>query len=94
MTPDQALVLVRDALLTVVLLAAPLLCAGITVGLLAGVFQAVTSIQDSTLGASLKLFAIAATATALAPWLLRVAYRYTLHTLQQIAHLAPGVAGP
>ena len=60
----------RQALLTVLIIAGPLLMAGLIVGLAVGVFQAVTQIHEMTLTFIPKILAITGTLLALLPWML------------------------
>jgi flagellar biosynthesis protein FliQ len=58
-TPDAVLSLSRDAALTTLVVAGPLLGAGLAVGLLVSVLQAVTQLQDPTLTFLPKIVAVA-----------------------------------
>jgi flagellar biosynthetic protein FliQ len=58
MTPDMAMALGRDAALQMLVIAGPILGAGLLVGLVVSVFQAVTQIQETTLSFIPKLAAI------------------------------------
>ncbi|MFT6274564.1 MAG: flagellar biosynthetic protein FliQ, partial [Halioglobus sp.] len=49
MTPDTVMDVGRDAMYLTMMLAAPLLLSALAVGLLIGVFQAATQIQEMTL---------------------------------------------
>ena len=55
MTPDMVIEIGRQALVVTALLAAPLLISALAVGLLVGMFQAATQIQDMTLSIALGL---------------------------------------
>lgn len=80
---EQATVeVVQQALITALMLAAPLLAAGFLVALLAGLVQAVTQIQDQTLSAVPKIIAIAITLALAAPWLLQVISEYTRQVIE------------
>lgn len=59
MTPDVVLSLARDAALTTLLVAGPLLGAGLLAGLAVSVLQAVTQLQDPTLTFLPKIAAVA-----------------------------------
>ena len=58
MTPESVLTIGRHALEVTLLLSAPLLLAALAVGLLVGVFQAATQINEMTLSFIPKLLAI------------------------------------
>ena len=60
----------QDALFLIVALAGPLLVSALVVGLLVGVFQAATQIQEQTLSFIPKLLALVVALAVLGPWLL------------------------
>jgi len=72
-----ALELVRDALLIVLLIAAPLLLIGMILGLIISLFQSVTSIQDQTLTFVPKIIAIVVAAVLLLPWIVSTLVEFT-----------------
>ncbi|SVB63721.1 uncharacterized protein METZ01_LOCUS216575, partial [marine metagenome] len=49
MTPDYSVEILKGMMTHIVMVAAPLLLAGMTVGLIISLFQAVTSLQEQTL---------------------------------------------
>ncbi len=69
---DPALVvdLGRQALVIVVIISGPLLLAGLIVGLLVGVFQAVTQIHEMTLTFIPKILAIVGMLFFMLPWMI------------------------
>lgn len=58
MTEEMIIDIVRQALATVVITAAPPLLLGLIVGLTVSIFQAVTSIQEATLAFVPKILAV------------------------------------
>lgn len=67
---DDAIVQqVRETLLIVLKIAAPILAAGMGVGLLVSLVQSVTSIQDQTLTFVPKIFVMVVVAAILLPWI-------------------------
>lgn len=58
MSQEMVINLVQDAVMTVILIAAPPLLIGLTVGVLVSVFQAVTSIQEPTMAFVPKIIAV------------------------------------
>jgi len=70
MTPDTALALARDASWLVLVLAGPLLGAGLAVGLVVSVVQAVTQVQEASLSFIPKLAAVLAVIAVLGHWML------------------------
>lgn len=81
MTPDSALDLFREALLTALLLASPMLAAGLVIGLIVSVFQAVTSIQEMTLTFIPKMIGVILALLLALPWMLGLMTRFTTHLL-------------
>lgn len=71
MNEDVVLQIGREALFLVVSLAAPLLLSALAVGLLVGVFQAATQIQEQTLSFIPKLMALVLALVVMGPWLLQ-----------------------
>jgi flagellar biosynthetic protein FliQ len=81
MTPDSALDLFRQALLTALLLASPMLAAGLVIGLAVSVFQAVTSIQEMTLTFIPKMIGVILALLIALPWMLSLMTRFTTQLL-------------
>jgi len=65
---ESSVFLVRETLLTVLTIAAPILLAGMAVGLLISLIQSVTSIQDQTLTFVPKITIMILVAALLLPW--------------------------
>jgi flagellar biosynthetic protein FliQ len=65
---ESSVFLVRETLLTVLTIAAPILLAGMVVGLLISLLQSVTSIQDQTLTFVPKITIMILVAALLLPW--------------------------
>jgi len=68
----------REALVMVVLLAGPGLFMAMLVGLLVGIFQATTQIQEQTLAFVPKIVAVFLTILFLASWLMRMIVEFAL----------------
>jgi len=88
MTPESVLTLGQQALQLALMLAAPLLLVSLAVGLLVGVFQAATQINEMTLSFIPKLLAMAATLMLAGPWMLQLLVEFTRRLIESI----PGVA--
>ncbi len=84
MTPEEVLTLGRDALALGILIAAPLLLTALLVGVLIGVFQAATQINEMTLSFIPKLLGMAAAAVLAGPWILRMLSEYTVALVRGI----------
>ncbi len=77
MTPEDVLTIGRSALEVGVLLGAPLLLAALASGLIIGLFQAATQINEMTLSFIPKVLAVAAVSVIAGPWMLRIIVDYT-----------------
>jgi flagellar biosynthetic protein FliQ len=66
---EATLQLVRDTLVLTLKVAAPILAAGVVVGLLVSIFQSVTSIQDQTITFVPKIVVMVVVAGLLLPWI-------------------------
>jgi type III secretion HrpO family protein len=69
MNPDSITQLAQEALRLTILTSAPLVGAAALVGLLFGVLQALTQLQDQTTTFALKLLVILGLLAVLLPWL-------------------------
>jgi len=87
MTPEVVMELGQQTLLMVALLAGPLLIAALAVGLLIGIFQAATQIQEMTLSFIPKLAALAIALVIGGPWMLRTVVEFTIEHFRQIPSL-------
>ena len=67
----------QRALEITILLSAPLLLAALIIGLLVGVFQAATQINEMTLSFIPKLIGMAGTLVVAGPWMLKTIVGYT-----------------
>jgi flagellar biosynthesis protein FliQ len=67
----------REAIWITLLLSGPLLIAGLLVGLIVGVFQAVTQIHEMTLTFIPKILVMVIVFLALFPWMLLKLIEYT-----------------
>ena len=69
MTIDQASDLIRETLILALFVSAPVLLAGLVVGLIISLFQALTQIQEQTLVFVPKIAAMVAIAIFVMPWI-------------------------
>lgn len=72
MSGDLVIQLGQEALMIVLLVCAPMLGLGLTVGLMVSVFQATTSIQEQTLAFIPKIIAVFVAILIFGPWMLRI----------------------
>lgn len=87
MNEDMVLQIGREALYLIVTLAAPLLLSALVVGLLVGVFQAATQIQEQTLSFIPKLVALVVALIVMGPWLLQAWLSFTQSLFMRIPSL-------
>jgi flagellar biosynthetic protein FliQ len=69
MMETEALDLVRETFLLMLIIAAPILVVGLVVGLVVSILQAVTQIQEQTIVFVPKILAMVATTVALFSWI-------------------------
>jgi flagellar biosynthetic protein FliQ len=81
MYDESSVYLVRDTLLIVLKISAPILLAGMTVGLLISLIQSVTSIQDQTLTFVPKITIMIVVAAMLLPWVTQQLVEFTMERL-------------
>ncbi|MGD8401659.1 MAG: flagellar biosynthesis protein FliQ, partial [Bacillota bacterium] len=72
MTDTFVVAVFREALWLVLVTAAPMLGAGLLVGLVISIFQATTQIQEQTLSFVPKIIAILTMMVICFPWMMRV----------------------
>jgi len=89
MTPETIMTIGQRALEITMLLAAPLLLAALAIGLLVGVFQAATQINEMTLSFIPKVMGMGATMVIAGPWMLKTIISYTRELIESI----PGLIG-
>ncbi|TML92193.1 MAG: flagellar biosynthesis protein FliQ [Actinobacteria bacterium] len=77
MNQDVVVNLSTTALTLAFKVAMPMLAAGLIVGLVVSIFQAVTQIQEQTLAFIPKVIALAAVLMLLGPWMLNQMLTYT-----------------
>jgi flagellar biosynthetic protein FliQ len=77
MDTQQAIDLGREALMTGLILGAPVLVVGLAVALVVGLLQALTQIQDPTISFVPKLVAMMAALGVCLPWLIQRMVEYS-----------------
>ena len=87
MTPEMVLDVGHDALWTIALLASPLLLSALAVGLLVGMIQAATQIQEMTLTFIPKLIVLALALLIAGPWMLTLLTDFSINLIQSIPEL-------
>ena len=89
MTPEMVVAIGREALTVTLMIAGPMLAAGLIVGVVISLFQAVTQIQEMTITFVPKIIAIAGAMLVFLPWMINVATDFARHMFDMI----PGLAG-
>lgn len=84
MDTDFVMYIARETLMTVVIILAPILSAGLFVGLAVGIFQAVTSIQEMTLTFIPKMAVVGLVLIIGTPWFLDILLQFTHEIFSQI----------
>jgi flagellar biosynthesis protein FliQ len=87
MSPETVMTIGQRALEMAVMLAAPLLLTVLLIGLLVGVFQAATQINEMTLSFIPKLIGMAAAIVLAGPWMLKELVGYTRALIESIPSL-------
>ena len=87
MTPETIISVGQQALVITALLAAPMLLAALAAGLVIGMFQAATQINEMTLSFIPKLLVLAAALYVGGGWMLKVMVGYTESLIKGIPAL-------
>jgi flagellar biosynthesis protein FliQ len=89
MTPENVMDLAHSTLLVTSMIAAPLLLTALVTGLVIGMLQAATQINEATLSFIPKLLVLVLALFAAGPWILRVLIDFTQNLYASI----PSVVG-
>lgn len=84
MTPETVLTVGQQALATAAMLASPLLLSALAVGLMIGMLQAATQINEMTLSFIPKLIILAVALAVAGPWMLQVIMSFTRRMFENI----------
>ena len=87
MTPEMVLDVGREALWVASLLSAPMLLSALAVGLLIGMIQAATQIQEMTLTFIPKLMVLALALMIAGSWMLGLMTDFTINLIESIPEL-------
>lgn len=87
MTLGEIITLMRDGVMEIMILVAPVLIAALVVGLIVAIFQATTSIQEQTLTFAPKFFVILGTLALLGGWMFSSLREYTVDLFQMISQM-------
>ena len=89
MTPESVMTLGRQGMEVMLMISAPLLIVTLAVGLIIGVFQAATQINDASLSFVPKLVAVIVSLIIAGPWILTIMTDYMRRLLTDL----PGLIG-
>lgn len=89
MDADTVIDLSQQALVVLLSMALPILLTALFVGLLVGMFQAATQINEMTLSFIPKMLAVVVALLFAGPWMLQMLVDYT----QRLFHSIPGLLG-
>jgi len=87
MTPESIIVIGQQALVVTAMLSAPLLLSALAAGLLIGMFQAATQINEVTLSFIPKLLVLAAALYVGGGWMLKIIVGYSESLIRSIPQL-------
>lgn len=87
MSENMVIGVVKDAISTGLIVAAPILAISIIVGLLISIFQATTQIQEQTLTFVPKLIAVALVGLLTGSWMLHKLVNFTENIFQIISNI-------
>lgn len=76
--------LARQAMVTTLLVSAPILALGLITGVVVGIFQAATQIHEQTLAFVPKIVAVMLGVVFLGPWMLRTLVEFTAGLLANL----------
>jgi flagellar biosynthetic protein FliQ len=87
MTTDGALELFRNALIIGAKITGPMLLVALLIGLVVGVLQAATQVNEASISFVVKLLAVGATFAVLGSWSMQKLVDYTGRTIASIANV-------
>jgi flagellar biosynthetic protein FliQ len=76
--------LARKALMTTLMLSAPMLLASLIIGLAVGILQSITQIQEQTLTYVPKLVGISVVFLIALPWMMQLTVKYTVELFRSL----------
>ncbi len=85
MTPETVLEIGQSALKTTLMIAAPMLGAGMIVGLVISIFQAATHINEMTMTFVPKIVAVFVAMIVAMPWIMSRMTSFTVQIFERIA---------
>lgn len=87
MTTDGAIELFRNAIIIAAKVAGPMLLAALLMGLVVGILQAATQVNEASISFVSKLIAIGVAIAVVGPWSMRQLVSYTENTIGSITRV-------
>jgi flagellar biosynthetic protein FliQ len=84
-SPNEAITLMENMMITTAYLGGPVLAASLLAGLLIGILQTATQINEASLSYVVKVIAVVAVLLAVGPQILEKAMEYTRTSFESIA---------
>ena len=78
MTPEMAITIGREAVLTMLLVSAPILISGLVIGLSISILQAITQVHEMTLTFIPKIVIVALSLLVFLPWIINKITDFTI----------------
>jgi len=77
MTPEMVVSIGRDAVMTMLMVSAPMLLSGLLIGLIISILQAITQVHEMTLTFIPKIVVVAVSLIIFLPWIMNVVTEFT-----------------
>ncbi|WP_406672939.1 flagellar biosynthesis protein FliQ [Natronospira sp.] len=90
MSPELAVTIGQEALKVTAMIAAPMLVSALTMGLLVGMFQAATQINEMTLSFIPKLLVLVLSLGVFSSWMLSTIMDFTIRLIRSIPLILGG----
>ena len=87
MSPELAIDVCRRAIITILVVSAPMLLSGLIVGLLVSIFQAATQINEQTLSFIPKIVVVFLTMLIFGSWIIRILSTFSIGLFEMLATL-------
>lgn len=87
MSPEFAIDVCRRAVITILIVSAPMLLSGLIVGLLVSIFQAATQINEQTLSFIPKIVVVFLTMLIFGSWIIRILSTFSIGLFEMLATL-------
>ena len=78
MTPEMVITIGREAMITMLLVSAPMLVSGLLIGLIISILQAITQVQEITLTFIPKIVIVAVSLIIFLPWIINRIVDFTV----------------